>query len=196
VALAGTTELALKRQANGAADTLVAVMHRVAARDRAAFATLYAATSAKLYGVILRILRRRDVADEILQEVYVQVWERAGQYDASKASPVTWMATMARNRALDEIRRKRPTPVGDARELVEGVSEEDDPLQQLEQSEQLARLRQCLERLDDERRQVVLLAYREGMSREALAERFACPAGTVKSWLRRSLLQLRDCLER
>ncbi len=196
MALAGTTELALKRQANGAADTLVGLMHRVAVRDRAAFSTLYAATSAKLYGVILRILRRRDVADEVLQEVYVQVWERAAQYDESKASPITWLATMARNRALDEIRRKRPTPVGDARELLDGVSDEDDPLERLEQSERLARLRQCLERLDEERRQVVLLAYREGFSREALAERFSCPAGTVKSWLRRSLLQLRDCLER
>jgi RNA polymerase sigma-70 factor (ECF subfamily) len=196
VILAGTSELALARQANGAADTLVAVMHRVAARDRAAFSALYSATSAKLYGVILRILRRRDVADEVLQEVYVQVWERAALYDESKASPITWMATMARNRALDEVRRKRPTPVGDARELLDGVSDEDDPLEQLEQSERLGRLRQCLERLDEERRQVVLLAYREGLSREALAERFACPAGTVKSWLRRSLLQLRDCLER
>jgi RNA polymerase sigma-70 factor (ECF subfamily) len=195
VALAGTTQLVPVRAVNGAGEPLVGLMQRVAARDRAAFATLYAATSAKLYGVILRILRRRDVADEVLQEVYVQVWERAGQYDAAKASPVTWMATMARNRALDEVRRKRPTPMGDARELVEGVSEEDDPLEQLEQSERLARLRQCLDRLDEERRQVVLLAYREGMSREALAERFACPTGTVKSWLRRSLLQLRECLE-
>lgn len=193
--MAGTTQLVPVRAVNGAGEPLVGLMQRVAARDRAAFATLYAATSAKLYGVILRILRRRDVADEVLQEVYVQVWERAGQYDAAKASPVTWMATMARNRALDEVRRKRPTPMGDARELVEGVSEEDDPLEQLEQSERLARLRQCLDRLDEERRQVVLLAYREGMSREALAERFACPTGTVKSWLRRSLLQLRECLE-
>jgi RNA polymerase sigma-70 factor (ECF subfamily) len=106
------------------------------------------------------------------------------------------MAAMARNRALDEVRRKRPATVGDARELADGVSDEDDPLEQLEQSERLARLRQCLDGLDRERREVVLLAYREGLTREALAERFACPSGTIKSWLRRSLLQLRDCLER
>jgi RNA polymerase sigma-70 factor (ECF subfamily) len=169
-------------------------MRRVAERDRAAFAELYQKTSAKLYGIVLRILRRRDVAEEVLQEIYVQVWERAARYDAMRASPLTWMSVIARNRALDEVRRKRPVLLDDTPEALEIASDEGDPLDQLERSEALQRLRQCLDRLDADRREVVLLAYREGLSREELGRRFARPAGTVKSWLRRSLLQLRDCL--
>ena len=94
-------------------DDLVRLLARVARRDRAAFAQLYAATSAKLYGVILRILRRRDLADEILQEVYVKIWEHAGSYVPGRASPISWMAAIARNRALDEVRRKSPLALED-----------------------------------------------------------------------------------
>jgi RNA polymerase sigma-70 factor (ECF subfamily) len=169
-------------------------MRRVAERDRAAFAELYQRTSAKLYGIVLRILRRRDVAEEVLQEIYVQIWERAARYDAMRGSPLAWMAVIARNRALDEMRRKGPVLADDSPEALEIASDEADPLDLLERSEALRRLRQCLDRLDPDRREVVLLAYREGLSREELGRRFARPAGTVKSWLRRSLLQLRDCL--
>jgi RNA polymerase sigma-70 factor (ECF subfamily) len=193
--LAGTAETSLRRAVNGAApSSLVAVMHSVAARDRAAFAALYNATSAKLYGIVLRILRRRDVADEVLQEVYVQIWERAASYDQAKGSPVAWMAAIARNRALDEVRRKRPLSIEDAPEVEDIAIDDVHPLDRIERSEELQRLRQCLDRLDSDRREVVLLAYREGLSREALGQRLARPAGTIKSWLRRSLLQLRDCL--
>lgn len=178
----------------GAARAIVVLMQRVAARDRQAFSALYAATSAKLYGIILRISRRRDVADELLQEVYVQIWERAGYYDANKGSPITWMVTIARNRALDEVRRKQAVSIEDAPEALDVASDEEIPLDRVERSQQLLRLRQCLDRLDSHRREAVLLAYREGMSREALGQRFARPPGTIKSWLRRSLLQLRDCL--
>jgi len=194
VPLAGTTGFALSKSVNATAGTLVALMHRVAARDRQAFAALYTATSAKLYGIVLRILQRRDIADEVLQEVYVQIWERAGLYDVTKAAPITWMAAIARNRALDEVRRKKPLSIEDAPEALNLASDEAHPLDRMEQSEQLQRLRQCLERLESDRREVVLLAYREGMSREALGQRFARPPATIKSWLRRSLLQLRDCL--
>ena len=178
----------------GPARGIVILMQRVAARDREAFSALYAATSAKLYGIILRISRRRDVADELLQEVYVQIWERAGYYDAAKGSPITWMVTIARNRALDEVRRKTALSIEDVPEALDVASDEEVPLERIERSQQLLRLRQCLDRLDSNRREAVLLAYREGMSREALGQRFARPPGTIKSWLRRSLLQLRDCL--
>lgn len=189
-----TADLALVEPVKAAPDALAALMQRVAARDRSAFAELYGATSAKLYGVVLRILRRRDIADEVLQEVYVQIWERAARFDAAKGAPLTWMAAIARNRALDEVRRKTPVSIEEAPEVARMASEEEHPLDRMEQSERLARLRQCLERLDSERREVVLLAYREGLSREALGQRFARPPATIKSWLRRSLLQLRDCL--
>jgi len=86
------------------------LLRRVAARDKAAFSALYDVTSAKLYGVVVRILHRRDLADDVLQEVYIRIWERAVDYDAGKGSPITWMAAIARNRALDEVRRKSLVP--------------------------------------------------------------------------------------
>src|SRR5262245_34737168 len=189
-----TVEPALRQPVVPAAGSIVVLMHRVAARDRAAFSALYAATSAKLYGIILRISRRRDIADEVLQEVYVQIWERAAYYDASKGSPITWMVAIARNRALDEARRKKAVSIEDTPEVFGIADEEEHPLERVEKSQQLQRLSQCLDALDSDRREVVLLAYREGMTREALGQRFSRPPATIKSWLRRSLLQLRDCL--
>jgi RNA polymerase sigma-70 factor (ECF subfamily) len=169
-------------------------MRRVAERDRAAFAELYQKTSRKLYGIVLRILRRRDVAEEVLQEVYVQVWDRAALYDATRASPIGWMTVIARNRALGEVRRKRPVSLDDAPEALQIAVDGGDPLDLLEQSEALQRLRQCLDRLEPDRREMVLAAYYEGLSREQLGLRLGRPVGTIKSWLHRSLLQLRDCL--
>jgi RNA polymerase sigma-70 factor (ECF subfamily) len=187
----GLSRLAAVRPA---APSLVFLLERTAAEDRTAFSALYAATSAKLYGIILRILRRRDIADEILQEVYVQIWERAGYYDAAKGAPITWMVAIARNRALDEVRRKSPISIEDTPEVMSMCGEEEHPLDRVAKSQELARLNLCLEALDSNRRELVLLAYREGLSREALGARFSRPPATIKSWLRRSLLQLRDCL--
>jgi len=184
----------LQKPAEAAGAGLVPLMRRVAERDRAAFAELYQKTSAKLYGIVLRTLRRRDIAEEVLQEIYVQIWERAHQYDATRASPLGWMAVIARNRALDEVRRKRPVSLDDAPEALQVAVDAGDPLDLLEQSEALQRLRRCLDRLEPDRRQIVLSAYYDGLSREELARRFSHPVGTIKSWLHRSLLQLRDCL--
>lgn len=188
-----TAGLLLGQPARSPVGTIV-LMRRVALRDRQAFSALYAATSAKLYGIILRILQRRDIADEILQEVYVQIWQHAGDYDAAKGSPITWMVAIARNRALDEVRRKKAVSIEETPEALEVASDEEHPLDRLERGQQVSRLRLCLEALDSNRREAVLLAYREGLSREALGQRFSRPPATIKSWLRRSLLQLRDCL--
>ena len=98
------------------------LLARTARQDRAAFARLYQATSAKLFGIIVRILKRPDLADEVLQEVFVKIWDRAGDFDPRVASPITWMAAIARNRALDEIRRKRPESIEDHPELLEMAS--------------------------------------------------------------------------
>src|SRR5262245_63651035 len=120
-----TVEPALRQPVVPAAGSIVVLMHRVAAQDREAFSALYTATSAKLYGIILRISRRRDIADEVLQEVYVQIWERAAHYDASKGSPITWMVAIARNRALDEARRKKAVSIEDTPEALDVASEEE-----------------------------------------------------------------------
>jgi RNA polymerase sigma-70 factor, ECF subfamily len=173
---------------------LADLLSRIAARDATAFATLYKQTSGKLYGVIARILPRGDAGVEALQEAYVRIWEKAGDFDPTRGSPLAWMATIARNRALDEVRRVRPGSLEDLPENFEPAADEVDPLAARERSEALAALINCLQALDEEKRTVVLLAYYRGWSREALAKRFGRPVPTIKTWLHRSLAQLRDCL--
>jgi RNA polymerase sigma-70 factor (ECF subfamily) len=182
----------------GPRQDLVEALERTAQGDVAAFKTVYAATSMKLYGIIVRILGRSDVADEVLQEVYVRVWQRAGEFDPTASSPITWLAAIARNRALDEARRAgaRPSrPLDDCPQLLQ-VRSDDDPAAGLEQNEQLRRLEACLDNLEPERKEIVLLAYYHGMTREEIAGRLERPLATVKTWLRRSLAQLKDCLGR
>lgn len=173
-------------------DALEDLLAGVAAGDRVAFATLYARTSSKLYGVVLRILPDKGRADDVLQDVYIKVWHAAGAYDATRGRPITWLATIARNRALDIVRQTRSA--GRARfvdvdpERLEAIVDESlDPAE-------LAALRRCLGTLPDEHRDCILLAYCEGASREELGERFARPVGTIKSWISRGLLLLRGCL--
>jgi RNA polymerase sigma-70 factor, ECF subfamily len=178
----------------GAGADLNDLLRRVAARDATAFAALYRATNAKLYGVIARILPRGDLGAEALQEAYVRIWEKAGDFDPVKGSPLAWMATIARNRALDEVRRVRPASLEDLPESFEPAAAEVDPLAARERSEALTALVNCLKTLEEEKREIVLLAYYRGLSRDALARRFGRPEATIKTWLRRSLAQLRDCL--
>lgn len=173
---------------------LTAVLQRVAQRDRAAFKILYDATSPKLYGIILRILSRRDLADEVLQEVYVKIWEHAGDYKAGVASPITWMATIARNRALDLVRRRQPIQLDNVPDIEQFAAAPVDPLADRERSEDLARLLSCLNGLDAEKREMVVQAYLRGSTRSALAIQYGRPEATIKTWLRRSLAQLKDCL--
>ena len=170
------------------------LMARVAQGDRAAFAALYAATSAKLFGIMLRILRRRDIAEEVLQETYVKIWQRAGDFDASRASPITWMATIARNAALDVARKRTHLPIDETPEALAVADPGIPALQQLEQKEALARLNRCLDGLEPDKQQMVRLAYLDGLSRDELAARYGHPSGTIKTWLHRSLKQLKDCL--
>ncbi|WP_092869048.1 sigma-70 family RNA polymerase sigma factor [Hyphomicrobium facile] len=171
------------------------LLQRVARQDRAAFAEVYAATSAKLYGIVLRILRRRDIADEVLQEVYVKIWERAGDFRSERASPIAWMAAIARNRALDEVRRKSPVSIEDHPEIQDFPSGDETGLAAVMRGEDSKRLADCLARLEADRRQMVVLAYCEGLSREEeLATKYDQPVNTIKTWLRRSLAQLKGCL--
>ena len=173
---------------------LAELMTRVARRDRSAFASVYRATSAKLLGVIIRILRRRDIAEEVLQEVYVTVWERAGDFDPGRASPITWLATIARNRALDVARRRQMASIEDTPGALDMPGDDPHPLDGIELNEELARLWRCLDGLERERREIVILAYIKGESREALGQRYGRPVPTIKTWLHRSLKQLKECL--
>jgi len=182
-------------EAKAASDDLAALLARVATRDTAAFAALYRATHAVLYGVVARILTRGDASSEALQEAYVRIWEKAGEFDPARGSPLGWMATIARNRALDEVRRVRPTSLEEMPDGFEPAAETVEPLAARARSERLAALLACLGNLDADKREAVLLAYYHGFSREALARRFGAPTATIKTWLRRSLMQLRDCLD-
>ncbi len=176
------------------AQELSALMVRVAKRDTDAFAGLYRATSAKLFGIILRISRRRDIADEILQEVYVKIWDRASDFDPKIASPITWMATIARNRALDEVRRKRPESIEDHPELLDVPADGENALAAVMRGQDGQRLAECLNKLDDTKRQMVVMAYCDGCSRDELSQKFGQPVNTIKTWIRRSLAQLKGCL--
>ena len=173
---------------------LTALMNRVAQGDRRAFATLYAATSGKMFGVLVRILGRGPAAEDALQEVFVKVWERGRDFDGAKGSVIGWMATIARNRALDDIRRAKTSGAVAFSEDFEPVAETEHPLDGRERGEALARLMKCLDGLDDEKREIILLAYYRGVTREALAGRFGRPVPTIKTWLHRGLAQLRECL--
>jgi RNA polymerase sigma-70 factor, ECF subfamily len=170
------------------------LLRRAGAGDRAAFAELYAATSAKLYGVVLRISKRRDIADEVLQEAFVRIWSHAASFDPLRASPITWMVAIARNRALDEVRKVMPASLDD---LPDGGNIVDPQMlasERLEMTEELDRLRDCLDALEPQRRDIVKLAYLEGRSRDELGRMFGHPTATIKTWLHRSLKQLNDCL--
>jgi RNA polymerase sigma-70 factor, ECF subfamily len=124
----------------------------------------------------------------------LRIWEKAADFDLGKGTPLAWMATIARNCALDEIRRVRPPLIDDLRDAPEPEADEVDPFAAQDRSEALAALVDCLKMLDEEKRAVVLLAYYRGLSRGALAKRFGRPVPTIKTWLRRSLSQLKDCL--
>ena len=173
---------------------LVWLMAAVAKGDQVAFERLYGATRAKLYGVALRILRRSDLADEVIQETYLKIWHNAGTFDPKVATPITWMVAIARNRALDLIRKKTEASIEDEPAAMEAAGEEPNPLARREMTEELRRLLGCLGQLEEDRRRMVLLAYYSGWSREQLAAEFDAPANTIKTWLRRSLLEIRECL--
>jgi RNA polymerase sigma-70 factor (ECF subfamily) len=165
---------------------------RCALGDRTAFQTLYDRTAPQIYASLLRLLRRRDAAEDVLQEVFVAVWRRAGDYRADKGRPLTWLTSIARYRALDILRRQRrelPLPedvdaIGDTEEqpgVVDGRSAN--------------RLASCMEQLGPEQQQCIRLAYVDGLAHSDIARSLSTPLGTVKSWLRRSLQALKQCMD-
>ncbi|HWB49907.1 MAG TPA: sigma-70 family RNA polymerase sigma factor [Stellaceae bacterium] len=169
------------------------LLRKTAAGDSAAFATLYKQTSAKLFGVAVRIAGRGEIAEDALQECFVLVWRRAREYDPQRGGVMSWLIAIARNCTIDSLRRRGARPEGHA------VPEE--ALRQLaapdatERGAELRALHSCLGELEEKPRQAVMLAYLYGLSREELAARLAVPVGTVKSWIRRSLDRLKRCLD-
>lgn len=174
---------------------LVSLMAAVAKGDRRAFGTLFERTSAKLNASVRRILRSEAAAEDAVQEAYMRIWRRAADFDPAIASPIAWMTTIARHAAIDIVRRgaEKVSAAGDAIEA--GVADRlADPAGTGERLATGDQLRSCLDRLDADRRGMVLLAYCYGWSREELAARFDRPVATVKTILRRSLIVLKECL--
>lgn len=169
-------------------------LERTGSGDIAAFIRVHQATSRKLFGIIVRILGRGDLAEEILQEVYLKVWQRAADFSAERASPITWLAAIARNRALDEGRRRQMGSLEDMPELLERPSAEDIAGDYMER-EQQHRLNAGLQSLPPHRRRVLEMVYYEGLSRDAVAARIGESVGTVKAWLRNDLRLLKDHLD-
>lgn len=173
---------------------LVWLLAAVAKGDEEAFERLYNASRAKLYGVVLRILRRPDLADEVVQETYLKIWRSAGDFNPRLATPITWMVAIARNGALDVVRKKSESSIEDEPQAIEPAVEERDPLAAREMTEELKRLLGCMGGLEEEHRRVLLLAYYNGWSRQQLATKFDKPVNTIKTWLHRGLIQIRECL--
>jgi RNA polymerase sigma-70 factor (ECF subfamily) len=169
---------------------------RTAAGERTGLQTVYRLTSAKLFGVCLRILNDRAEAEDVLQEVYVTVWRKAAAFDPTKAAAMTWLIAITRNRAIDRLRARgapgRMAPIDEAAGIADAAPAADTGL---ENAEANARLRRCLDGLEAQERAAVRGAFFDGNTYEALAERMKVPLGTMKSRIRRAMLKLRACLE-
>jgi RNA polymerase sigma-70 factor (ECF subfamily) len=172
---------------------LLWLLAAIAKGDLGAFERLYVTTSAKLYGIVLRILRRPEVAQVITEEAYLRIWRGAGQFDPAHSTPITWMVAIARNLAIDHARRPQESsdePETDIADVVDGPG----TTPQHELTEELKKLLTCIGRLEPERQRMVLLAYYGGFSREQLATELNLPLNVLKSSLRRTLFEIEQCL--
>lgn len=171
---------------------LADLLYRSASGDRAAFAALYRETAPTLFAWLLRLLRRRALAEEVLQDVFVSVWQHAAEYDAAKGRVMSWLARMTRNRALDRLRRERRlVPLDELAAAEEGGEAPEEPRSHVEERA----LAECFEALAEGPRRSLRLAYLSGLSHEEIARALGAPLGTVKSWVRRGLASLKRCLE-
>ena len=180
---------------------LVELIARVALADQRAFAELYQKTSSHLFAVALRIVRERGIAEELLQEAYVNVWHHAGSYAAERAQPTTWLTAIVRNRCLDHVRKRDLDTVSMTRDADDDAPELSlpdggpGPAEMLLASADAHAIRECVERLEGGSRQAIALAFFQGLTHSELAQHLAQPLGTVKSWIRRGLERLKVCLE-
>jgi RNA polymerase sigma factor (sigma-70 family) len=170
----------------------------VALGSPSAMSRIYAATSARLNALLLRMLGDPAEAEDVLQEVYLTVWRRGASFDPARASPITWLVTIARNRAIDRIRTQK-TRHGLILEKVDASAVPDPAssvIELIEETENKQRLLKCFEELEDRYQKSIRAAFFEGLTYEDLAVREAVPVGTMKSWIRRGLLRLRGCMDR
>ncbi len=187
--------------ANTSDNELMGLIERIAAQDELALRLLYDKTASRLYGLALHIARNKEWAEDILQESFLGIWRNANTYRDSLSPPLAWMGMLVRSKALDFLRRRRSerlhlnVPIDGLDELLQD-QDTPSPMQWTEYSEQAVVLHQCLQQLEQPQRQVVSLAYLKDLSHSELASSLKLPLGTVKTWIRRSLEQLRKCMAR
>ena len=174
-------------------------LHAAARHDRDAFRSLYDACSPRLYGLALRILGRRELAEEVVQESFVAIWHHAGDYESALSAPMTWMTTIVRNRAFDALRRSRSEAADDAEVLDEHALESLGalsmaPADTVQMSGEAQALADCMGALEEKHRQVLGMAFFHDLSHSDVASKLTLPLGTVKTWIRRSLARLQTCL--
>lgn len=174
-------------------DEIEDMILRIALRDQAAFSSLYDATSAKLFGVCLRVLNNRGDAEDVLQEVYVRIWNKADSYSVTGHSPMTWLITVARNLAIDRL-RARSAATRDIDDAVDVADPTPGPEAAAIARSDLAAIEACLNAMEEDRANAVRRAYLHGDSYKDLARRYDVPLNTIRTWLRRSLIALKDCL--
>lgn len=173
---------------------LVRALVRVAEGSEPALRDVYSRTSAKLFGICLRILSDRQEAEDALQDIYLTIWKRAGTYDAERASPVTWLATIARNRAIDRLRARGVRPFATLDAAADVADARPDALAGIEAAQERDRLARCLDTLEARQAGAIRAAFFGGLTYSELADAGAVPLGTMKSWVRRGLLRLKACL--
>lgn len=176
-------------------DPVAQLLAKVAAQDRFAFRNLYSVTSSKLFGVLLRILNNRAEAEDALQEVFTRVWLRAGRFDPEKGRAMTWLISVARNHAIDRLRSKVEATTATDNEADSIVDTKPSAEASLIAQGQARRIIDCMATLDPDRARAVQGAYLGGLSYTDLSARFDVPLNTMRTWLRRSLLQLKECME-
>ncbi len=181
-------------------DDLKHLVQAVAAGDKSAFRMLFDRMGPKLFGICMRICRDKAIAEDAVQDAFVEIWRKAADFDTTKGVSAAWMTVIARNKAIDQIRRRGRSIVlasggdgdEDGMDLIAAIA---DPTQPTDGGADGMALSQCLGRLEEQQRDLVVLAYCEGLSREELSERYDAPVNTVKTWLRRGLASLKACLE-
>jgi RNA polymerase sigma-70 factor (ECF subfamily) len=178
------------------ADSLEDLLAQVAMGNRAAFDALYRSTANRLFGICLRVVAQRSEAEDALQDVYTAIWRKAAQFDPTKANATSWLATIARNKAIDRLRSMPAQQARASLELAENVQDPGaSPPQQVQAATDRAQLEHCLERLEPRRRSLIRAAFFDGLTYEELSAKIEAPLGSIKSWIRRGLLQLRECLD-
>jgi RNA polymerase sigma-70 factor (ECF subfamily) len=177
-------------------DDLAALLIATGSGDRIAFRRLYDSVSPKLFAIIRRISRNAAGSEEILQDVFLRVWNNAASFSPEAGSAMAWLITIARNRAIDVIRQKAPLLAVSAGDKPHPYDTIPDPVNSEARLNDIAVLRNCLGAIEEPTRSCILLAYYEGFSRDELAAKYATPVNTIKSWLHRGLASLRECLER